>query len=310
VHSIKARLKDPEHLIEKIIREKQSDPSFEITEETYDRVITDLIGLRALHLFKEDWECIHDWIIESWEVKTKPVVNIREGDNPELVSLFEKKGCEVRKHPFGYRSAHYIVASKPSKKEILAEIQVRTIFEEGWSEIDHLIRYPYVKDNPILEQYLVMFNRLAGSADEMGSYIRYLDTALKTREFEFSKALGELKEKISELEAKIEKMKIEQKDKASLKIGLGHISDITTSMPDFSKIHYNIPDYSKICLSIPDFSELTKRFETYQSRAMEKYKRGGIEQGLQIDTGGGEVANGKPKKNGSEKKDVEEEKRD
>jgi len=157
VHSIKSRLKNPEHLIEKIIREKKKDPTLEITVDNYDDVITDLIGLRALHLFKEDWESIHNWIMEAWEIKGKPVVNIREGDQPELVKLFEKKGCDVSKHPFGYRSAHYIVASKLSKKEVLVEIQVRTIFEEGWSEIDHLIRYPYVKDNPILEQYLVMF---------------------------------------------------------------------------------------------------------------------------------------------------------
>ena len=271
VHSIKARLKDPEHLIEKIIRQKQEDPGLEITTENFRTVITDVIGLRALHLFKEDWELVHENIIKSWEIKSKPVANIREGDQKEITRLFQKKGCEVKKHPFGYRSVHYLIVSKPVKEEIIAEIQVRTIFEEGWSEIDHLIRYPYMKANPILEQYLVLFNRLAGSADEMGSYIKYLDSALRFRELEFKQAIQketeknkELQKKIGELEAKIEEMKIDRKDKASLKLDLERISDITTSMPDYSdimsKLVPKVPDYSDIMSNlvpkVPDYSDI------------------------------------------------------
>jgi ppGpp synthetase/RelA/SpoT-type nucleotidyltranferase len=272
VHSIKARLKDPEHLIEKIIREKNKDSSLDITTSNYEEVVTDLIGIRALHLFKADWESIHDWIMNSFEVKEKPVINIREGDQPELVGLFEKKGCDIKKHPFGYRSAHYLVAVKPSKKTVLVEIQVRTIFEEGWSEIDHLIRYPYAKDNSILAQYLVMFNRLAGSADEMASYLLYLNAFLISKELEFNKAIEEkternkeLQKKIGELEAKIEEMKIDRKDKVSLKLALERISDITTSIPDYSELMSRLApkiDYSELMSRLApkiDYSELMSR---------------------------------------------------
>ena len=58
------------------------------------------------------------------------------------------------------------------KDEILVEIQVRTVFEEAWSEIDHLMRYPYDVDNPIITEYLGIFNRIVGSADEMGTFIK------------------------------------------------------------------------------------------------------------------------------------------
>ena len=75
VHSIKARLKDTEHLIEKIIRLKQNDPALEITADNYDKVITDIIGLRALHLFKADWESIHDWIMNSFKKKLSASIN-------------------------------------------------------------------------------------------------------------------------------------------------------------------------------------------------------------------------------------------
>lgn len=48
---------------------------------------------------------------------------------------------------FGYRSIHYVVRIDPSRLEfresprMSAEIQIRTILQHAWAEIDHLIRY-------------------------------------------------------------------------------------------------------------------------------------------------------------------------
>ena len=47
------------------------------------------------------------------------------------------------------------------------EIQGRTLFEEGWSEIDHDIVYPYFKDDEMLKDFSTLLNRLSGMADEM-----------------------------------------------------------------------------------------------------------------------------------------------
>jgi len=220
VHSIKVRLKDPEHLIEKIIRHKREKPSIKINVNNYRSIITDLVGVRALHLFKEDWLDIHNYIINSWELKSKVVANVREGDPQTLIDLFRRKNCVVKKHPFGYRSVHYIIASKPHKEDVIAEIQVRTIFEEGWSEIDHLIRYPYVHDNPILEQFLVMFNRLAGSADEMGSFVKFLSSTLKIKEEEFRQGIANKSKRIEELKKKMGDLKIKPTQRVALTSGL------------------------------------------------------------------------------------------
>ena len=54
------------------------------------------------------------------------------------------------------------------------EIQCRTLFEEGWSEIDHDIVYPFHTDDEMLREYSMLLNRLAGMADEMSSYFRKL----------------------------------------------------------------------------------------------------------------------------------------
>ena len=66
--------------------------------------------------------------------------------------------------------------------------------EDGWSEIDHRIRYPYDVDNPILSQYLFIFNRLAGSADEMASFVRLLKSNFEEKD----RAIKELREQVEQ----------------------------------------------------------------------------------------------------------------
>jgi len=217
VHLINHRVKDPEHLIEKIIRKKLSKPNITITLNNYTKKVTDLIGIRVLHLFKEDWENINEYIINTWATTEKPKANIRKGDSGNLIDSFKAKGCKIVEHPFGYRSVHYLIKVNHGRKTFVSEIQVRTIFEEGWSEIDHKIRYPYDIDNTILANFLVIFNRLAGSADEMGSYVNYLHNELNNINESHCKELEEKNKIIDELKSTIDKLEIESSDKEKLK---------------------------------------------------------------------------------------------
>ena len=52
------------------------------------------------------------------------------------------------------------------------EIQGRTLFEEGWGEVDHDIVYKEAEDDEMLRDYSKLLNRLSGLADEMSSYFR------------------------------------------------------------------------------------------------------------------------------------------
>ncbi len=216
VHSVRWRVKNPEHLVEKIIRKTTEKAPKILTLADYETGITDLIGLRAIHLFKEDWRSIHDFINDTWDLQDKPTAYIRNGDPEEVTKQFADQGCEVTPHPFGYRSVHYIIHLHPSKKEIRAEIQVRTIFEEGWSEIDHKIRYPYELGNPVFEQFLVIFNRLAGSADEMGTFIQFLRDELARKETLHENQIRDQKKTISKLEEKLASTSIPKAQKEAL----------------------------------------------------------------------------------------------
>lgn len=228
VHSVRYRVKDTEHLIEKIIRKRIGDAKRVITIENYSSDITDLIGLRAIHLFKEDWERIHSAIKNTWQLKEKPIAYIREGDL-NYPDAYKKGGCKVAQHQYGYRSIHYIIITNPTKIAYYAEIQVRTIFEEGWSEIDHKIRYPYDIDNLMYQQYLSIFNRLAGSADEMGTFIKMLReelllsaTTAATKEQE----INSLKEKIANLKG------VNKEDKDDLTENVNKIT-----LPDLNRAY-------------------------------------------------------------------------
>ena len=177
VHSCKYRIKDPEHLIEKIIRKNLVNED-QINLENYREKMHDLIGLRAIHLYKEDWESIDFQIRKRWgdRLYGHPIANVREGDSSEFIKLFEETGGQIRKHQYGYRSIHYILTfDGDNQHKYYAELQVRTIFEEGWSEIDHDIRYPYQQENPLYKEYLGILNRLAGASDEMATMLKFLD---------------------------------------------------------------------------------------------------------------------------------------
>ncbi len=212
VHSVKYRIKDADHLIEKIIRKKIERPDDEFTLDNYAIAITDIIGVRALHLFKEDWQTIDDFIRKTWKLKEKPTANVRKGDPEEIIKAFKEKGCKIKNHPHGYRSVHYSLKTTPTRTEFVSELQVRTIFEEGWSEIDHAIRYPYQVNNVALAGYLTVFNRVAGNADEMGNYLRYLQKELSGRD----KELELKKTEIDELRNEIKDLKISVGEKKKL----------------------------------------------------------------------------------------------
>ena len=175
IHSVKSRIKAPDRLIEKIIRKTEDrklkyGKDFQFTLENYKNEINDLIGIRVIHIFKDQWRDIHEFITKTWKV-IEVTANVREGDNTKQ---FEELDIEVRSRISGYRSVHYLVEFYPTNEKVIAEIQVRTIFEEGYGEIDHRLRYSHVEIPEILKSNLLLFNRIAGSADEMASLINDL----------------------------------------------------------------------------------------------------------------------------------------
>ena len=147
VHSVKYRLKDPEHLKDKILRKekREKDSGFVITPDNLFSVITDFAGIRILHIYQQQFPIIHEQIlsqIESgdWKLVENPVAYTWD---PECEKFFQGLKFDVERKESFYTSVHYLVAPNNAEHGVCCEIQVRTLFEEIWGEIDHTINYPH-----------------------------------------------------------------------------------------------------------------------------------------------------------------------
>lgn len=210
IHTVKSRVKNTDRLIEKIIRKTEDrrnkyGEDFQFTVENYKEEINDLIGIRAIHIFKQDWESIHDFIINTWKV-IEITANVRDGDETKQ---FEDLGIAIKSRPSGYRSVHYLIEFYPTSQRVIAEIQVRTIFEEGYGEIDHQLRYSHKEIPEVLALNLLLFNRIAGSADEMASFINLLNKNLSDTDLKYEEKIKAKENEINMLKEEVSKLKLE-----------------------------------------------------------------------------------------------------
>jgi putative GTP pyrophosphokinase len=218
IHSLKWRVKDPRNLMAKIIRKRIERPNDRFDLCDYEKHVTDLIGLRALHLLKYQWVTIHEFVMRTWDLHEDPIAYIRMGDSE---TSLRELGLKVKPHEHNYRSVHYLIKFSPTRQSRLAELQVRTLFEEGWSEIDHKVRYPGHSDDAVLAQFLSVFNRLAGSADEMGSFV----IALRAWQVEQDRQRAETEARIQRM---VEDLKLSAAEKDRLQAEIDKLKPATS----------------------------------------------------------------------------------
>lgn len=127
-HSITSREKDPDELREKISREGE-DP-----DALYNG-ITDLAGVRIIAYFPSDVDKIAPLIEKEFNLDSKHSMDKRLSSDPAI---------------FGYASVHFVAEFKPEMLKLpeyaffdkmKCEIQVRTILQHAWAEIEHDIVY-------------------------------------------------------------------------------------------------------------------------------------------------------------------------
>ena len=174
LHSIKHRLKDESHLEKKLAR--KSDPVESITAENVFERITDLAGVRVLHLYQDQLPIIHQFIMSmvasgDWALNERPVAYSWD---PESQKFFEALALEVKIKESYYTSIHYVV--RPVNDErVKCEIQVRTLFEEIWGEIDHTINYPEQSTSRATKEQLRVLSKLVSTGSRLADSIFRLE---------------------------------------------------------------------------------------------------------------------------------------
>jgi len=153
--TITYRAKTLNSFLEKIQRKTYSDP---ITE------ITDFAGVRVVCLYIDDLARLENVIGEHFEIVEK------------IDKLTDKKNDQ-----FGYGAIHFIVrlgknasgARYDDLKNLVCEIQTRTVLQDAWAIIDHHLVYKNESNIPTVLRSRLNF--LAGnfqSADEKFSDLR------------------------------------------------------------------------------------------------------------------------------------------
>lgn len=172
VHSVKSRMKDPEHLKDKIQRKLKSEKI--IDENNLFTVVNDLIGVRVLYLYQDQFQLIHNELLKKVD-ETKDWMFVEAPKaytwDPETREYFEKLNIHTEVRDTYYTSVHYVIKPNNELSNITCEIQVRTLFEEIWGEIDHTINYPHPTEIIACKEQLRVLAKLVSTGTRLADLI-------------------------------------------------------------------------------------------------------------------------------------------
>ena len=171
VHSYKSRLKNREHLREKIVRKTARGRM--IDSSNLFGEVCDLAGVRILHLFQESYGDI-DAVIRKkveagdWVFDERPCAYTWD---PEVAAFFSSFDLDVVQKETLYTSVHYTIRPR-NDSPICCEVQVRTLFEEIWGEVDHQINYPAPTSNLACLEQIKVLSKLVGAGSRLLDSLR------------------------------------------------------------------------------------------------------------------------------------------
>lgn len=196
IHSIRYRIKSPDSLLVKIIEKKFENANKEgkynkITADNYFKILTDLIGVRIIIRYRYEWQEIHKLIWNKYYkegksylldyekdyvhgggvfIAEKPIVYYRHGEEKKNYEIFGRDVFDIKLSDIGYSSIHYIVNYNGE----YIELQVRTIYDEAWSECDHDFVYKLnaCPKKLVLKRCSKMLSDVTGVADGLSTFIR------------------------------------------------------------------------------------------------------------------------------------------
>lgn len=170
VHSVKSRIKSNDHLLDKIQRKVGSGRDITPTNCFFE--ITDFAGVRILHLRQSDFGKIKEVIdakvsAGDWHLVEQPIAYTWD---PEYEKFFVDLGCRCERKDSFYTSVHFVIRPRPDFP-LSCEIQVRTLFEEIWGEIDHSLNHPHPTSVVSCQEQLRVLAKVVGAGSRLVSSI-------------------------------------------------------------------------------------------------------------------------------------------
>jgi len=163
VHSVTSRTKEPDSLRRKALREGKS---YQALSD-----ITDLVGLRIITIFGDEVDKIGALIEREFAIDAENSVDKRKVLDPDR---------------FGYLSLHYVCGFSTPRCALTeyrafhgmtCEVQVRSILQHAWAEIEHDLGYKAPAAVPRITRR--QFFRLAGLLELADDEFIHIRDALK-----------------------------------------------------------------------------------------------------------------------------------
>ena len=77
-----------------------------------------------------------------------------------------RMGIQTKKSPSLYTSVHYVIAPN-LRTPLTCEIQVRTLADELWGEVDHTIKYPHPSESLACSEQIKVLARVTSSCTRL-----------------------------------------------------------------------------------------------------------------------------------------------
>ncbi len=123
ISSVSSRLKRTESIAEKLAKN-----GLPFTIENVEKHVRDVAGIRVICSYIDDIYAIADALLKQDDVR-----------------LIVRKDYIESPKPNGYRSLHLIISTPvylaDSKKEVMVEVQIRTIAMDFWASLEHQMKY-------------------------------------------------------------------------------------------------------------------------------------------------------------------------
>lgn len=182
----KSRVKSFNSYYRKVLRLKASE-----AEKANFVPLTDMMGIRVICAFLEDLSEVEKQVKENFDVRE-----------------VEYKGAQQNFREFGYESVHVLVAIPqdcmpkenvlPLPDSIVCEIQIRTILQDAWAEVEHELVYKteFTPFDLPLKRKLASMNASLSLADiifqEIRDYQKKLQGEVEARRASFYEKADEL----------------------------------------------------------------------------------------------------------------------
>ena len=179
IHRTRVRIKRPESVVDKIYRKGASFPDGLSAQSFYN--MHDALGARIIVYFLSDLPIVDSHLRELEEIELSsahpPIAYLGE----DLYRSLKLENCKRADKDSGYSSLHYVArfrnplarTANGQQKAPWFEIQLRTLTEDVWGEVEHMLGYkPDKKTNLAVKNQFKVISKQLNAIDEHFDFLQ------------------------------------------------------------------------------------------------------------------------------------------